>query len=147
MFLDGTEKSLKAALGLLFQFSKYSGLKPNFGKTKAIWIGSKSGSSEFLCPNFKIQWTNEDFNVLGIKFNSSLTNITEINFEPKLASIIKEINNWNKRQLTPLGKITVIKSLLLPKLTHLFITLPTPSKQWITQLEKLFFSIYLEWGK
>lgn len=28
MFLDGTEKSLKAALDLLFQFSKYSGLKP-----------------------------------------------------------------------------------------------------------------------
>lgn len=41
--------------------------------------------------------------------------------------------------MTPLGKITVIKSLLLPKLTHLFITLRTPSKQWITQLEKLFF--------
>lgn len=114
MFLDGTEKSLKAALDLLFQFSKYSGLKPNFGKTKAIWIGSKSGSSEILCPNFKIQWTNEDFNVLGIKFNSSLTNITEINFEPKLTSIIKEINNWNKRQLTPLGKITVIKHFYYP---------------------------------
>lgn len=58
-----------------------------------------------------LKWTNDDFNVLGIKFNSSLTNITEINFEPKLASIIKERNNWNKRQLTHLGKITVIKSL------------------------------------
>lgn len=33
MFLDRTEISLKSALDLLFQFSKYSGLKPNFGKT------------------------------------------------------------------------------------------------------------------
>ena len=41
IFLDGTEKSLKSALDLLFQFSKYSGLKPNYDKTKAIWIGSK----------------------------------------------------------------------------------------------------------
>lgn len=38
--------------------------------------------------------------------------------------------------MTPLGKPTVIK---LPKLTHLSITFPTPSKQWITKLEKLFF--------
>lgn len=43
-----------------------------------------------------------------------------------------------KRQLTPLGKITVIQSILLPKMTHLFITLLSPSKEWLKQLEKLF---------
>lgn len=53
--------------------------------------------------------------------------------------IIKEINNWIKRQLTTLGKITVIKSILLPKLTHLFITLPTPIKECLKQLEQTFF--------
>jgi hypothetical protein len=41
-FLDGSEKSLKSALDLLFQFSKFSGLKPNISKTKAIWISSKT---------------------------------------------------------------------------------------------------------
>ena len=46
IFLDGTEKSLKSALDLLFQFSKYSGLKPNYDKTKAIWIGSKINSKD-----------------------------------------------------------------------------------------------------
>lgn len=91
-----------------------------------------------LCSSFKIQWTNEDFNVLGIKFNSSLNNITKINFDYKLSLIIKEVNNMIKRQLTPLGKITVIQSILLPKMTHLFITLLTPSKEWLKQLEKLF---------
>lgn len=104
MFLDGTETSSKSALDLLFQFSKYSGLQPNFGKTKAIWIGPKLGNKDILCSSFKIQWTNEDFNVLGIKFNSSLNNIT---------------------------------SILLPKLTHLFITLPTPSKKWLNNWKKL----------
>ena len=58
IFLDGTEKSLKRALDLLFQFSKYSGLKPNYDKTKAIWIGSKINSQEILCNDKGIQWTS-----------------------------------------------------------------------------------------
>ena len=32
LFLDGSEKSLKSSLDLLFQFAKYSGLTPNFEK-------------------------------------------------------------------------------------------------------------------
>lgn len=51
MFLDGTERSLKAVLVLVLQFSNYSELKPNFWKTKTIWIGSEPQSSEILCPN------------------------------------------------------------------------------------------------
>ena len=34
IILDGSEKSLKLTLDLLDQFSKFSGLKPNFDKTK-----------------------------------------------------------------------------------------------------------------
>lgn len=102
----------------------------------------KVGDKDILCLSYKIQWIKEDFNVLGIKCNSSLNNFTKINFDHKLSLIIKEINNCNKKQLTPLGKITVIKSILLPKLTHLFITLPTPSKEWLKQLEKTFFQFF-----
>lgn len=90
VFLHGTERSLKAALDLVFQFSnylKYSGFKPNFWKTKTIWIWSKSQSSEILCQYLKLKWTNDDSSILGIKFDSCLTNINEINFEPKLAII------------------------------------------------------------
>lgn len=51
------------------------------------------------------------------EFDGSLTNINEINIEPELA-IIREMNYWNERQLTPVGDITVIKSLSLQKLTQ-----------------------------
>lgn len=51
MFLHGTERSLKAVLVLVLQFSNYSELKPNFWKTKTIWIGSEPQSSDILCPN------------------------------------------------------------------------------------------------
>ena len=83
IFLDGTEKSLKSALDLLFQFSKYSGPKPNYDKTKAIWIGSKINSQEILCNDKGIQWTNDPFNILGIIFTSDLNNIEELNYNDK----------------------------------------------------------------
>lgn len=98
MFLDGTERSLKAVLVLVLQFSNNSELKPNFWITKTIWIRSEPQSSEILSPNLKKKWTKYASNILGIKFGSCLTNINEINFEPKLA-FVKEMNNWNKRQL------------------------------------------------
>ena len=140
LFLDGTEKSLKSALDLLFQFSKYSGLKPNFDKTKAIWIGSKINCVETMCNDSGIQWTNVPFNVLGIVFSSNLDNIEELNFNEKILNIQKEIVSWSKRNLTIFGKITVIKALLIPKLTHLFIALPKPTPQHIKDIDEILFN-------
>ena len=41
--------------------------------------------------------------------------------------------------LTPYGKITVIKSLALSKITHLILALPTPSTVIVNQLQMMFF--------
>ena len=58
--------------------------------------------------------------------------------------IENKIKIWKRRYLTPLGKITVIKSLLLPILTHLFISLPNPSATILTQLNKMFYNFLWE---
>ena len=39
--LDGTSKSLNEILNVLSDFASFSGLKINFGKTHAVWIGLK----------------------------------------------------------------------------------------------------------
>ena len=44
-----------------------------------------------------------------------------------------------------MGKITIVKSILLSKLTHLFSVLPKPSAQWIKKLEQLLFKFI--WNK
>lgn len=68
-FLDGTEKSLKSALDLLFQFSKFSGLD---AKAQGHWIGSKLGNKDILCFNFKKTIDNDDLNILATELNSCL---------------------------------------------------------------------------
>ena len=46
----------------------------------------------------------------------------------------------NLRQLIPLGKITVIKTLVISKISHLFITLPDPPEQFLKNLNSLLFN-------
>ena len=53
--------------------------------------------------------------------------------------MIKELNHWDKRNLTPFGKITVIKSLVLSKIVHILTALPSPSKKLINELNKIFY--------
>ena len=126
-------------------FSKFSGLKPNINKTKAIWIGSKRGSSDTLCDDTDLNWTTQPFTILGITYTANLQDMEEINFDRKLENIEKEILQWSKRQISPLGRITVVKSILLSKLTHLLSVLPKPSIQWLKKLEQLLFKFI--WNK
>jgi hypothetical protein len=79
-----------------------------------------------------LKWTTDPFTVLGITYTADLKDMEELNFDDKLTLNQKEIN----RNISPLGKIAVVKSMFLSKLTHLFISLPKPSAQWIKKLEK-----------
>ena len=144
IFIDGTEHSLRNALNSVDQFSKYSGLTPNLEKTKCIWIGSKKGSNDKLCEEIDLDWTDEPFVVLGIKISTKLEEMMDLNFLEKLNDIRKNICSWKKRNLTVLGKITVVKTILLSKLTHLFISLPSPDSHYIKTLETLFFNSFGE---
>jgi len=57
----------------------------------------------------------------------------------------KTLNKWNRRQLTPLGRITVLKSLVLSQLTYLFLNLPDPPTNVLKELEHMFFQFL--WNK
>ena len=46
--------------------------------------------------------------------------------------------------MTPLGKITVIKSLLISRLNHLFISLPNPNENIISNINNIFFNFLWE---
>lgn len=68
-FLDGTEKSLKSALDLLFQFSRFSGLD---AKAQGHWIGSKIREQGYFVLQFKKTIDNDDLNILATELNSCL---------------------------------------------------------------------------
>ena len=137
VILDGSEESLNETLLELEWFKKISGLKINFSKTQVIWIGSKKYSSDRLCENWNLSWGKTTFTVLGINFDVDISKITKINYEKYLKKMKGLFKQWNKRNLTPIDKITVVKSLILPVLNHLFIALPNPSIEIIKDIEDM----------
>ena len=142
-FLDGSINSCRALFNDLGTFAKYSGLKPNIAKTQAFWAGSEHQECEQLDSHFNFKWTKK-LKVLGVVFANTDEEGYEENFESKLKHIKSIIASWKKRYITLRGKIVLVKSLLLPILTHILISLPTPSETFLKRLKTTVFNFI--WG-
>ena len=139
LFLDGTKKSFEACIECLNFFSSISGLSMNYDKTKVIWIGAKRNSHIRFMPEVKFEWNPVIFKVLGINFSTQIGDIVKFNYEHKLRNIQHLLSTWSKRKLTPFGKITVIKTLAMSKLIHLFSNLPDPPSGFLNELSRSFY--------
>ena len=64
--------------------------------------------------------------------------LKEKNFIDRLDSIKKRISIWSSRGLSVYGKVTIIKSFLIPKFVCVCSVLPTP-KELVKQLNQLLF--------
>lgn len=82
-------------------------------------------------------WSQEPFTVLGITYCIDLDTNTmfDLNFLPKIESIKIFISSCLRRTLSTAGRITVVKTLLIPKFSYLLITLPSPSKKKLKEIE------------
>ena len=89
MILDGSEISLSRTLLLLDNFAISSGLKINYEKTEALWIGSCK-DREFSIPSSNpITWARDKVHALGVLFSTSEINESNINFREKIEKMKK----------------------------------------------------------
>ena len=63
-----------------------------------------------------------------------------------MKEIEREITKWRFRHLSLEGKVVIIKSLLLSKVSHLFMALPDPLQKVINELNKALYT-FLWHGK
>ena len=63
-----------------------------------------------------------------------------MNFLTKIREIKNLLLQWNRRNITPFGKITVIKTLALSKINHLLLSLPSPPDRMLKDLESVFYN-------
>jgi hypothetical protein len=138
-FLDGRKESFCACVHTLQDFARISGLNINYEKSSAVWIGSRINCTLKYLTEFDICWNPTTFKILGICFTASLENMIGLNYDHKLQNIRKLFAQWSRRNLTPFGKITVIKTLALPTLTYLFMNLPDPTEEFLKEMTKMMY--------
>ena len=129
------KQSLKNLLDLFNKFEKISGLKMNYEKTEAFWIGSCKHLKE---TPFGLRWAQDGVKSLGVYFTYKKEKSDEHNFENKLSKMQKLIDCWRTRNLTIFGKILIIKSLVVSNFVYIASVLPIP-KSYISRLETMIF--------
>ena len=146
-FLNGDSESITNLFNTLDSFSKFSGCKVNILKSEGIWLGSLKGSQEKPYAQKGLVWKQSTFSCLGIQFSLDLNRLFDLNFNGRLCKIEQLLNCWRSRWLSLIGKVTVIKTLVVPQLLFLFMTLciNIPEK-FYKKLETLFFKFIWSGG-
>ena len=75
---------------------------------------------------WKLLWGKHRFKLLRIDYDVDLEKMTKDNNTIKLIQLEKMVKQWEKCILTPLGKVAIIKTFMIPIFNHLFISLPNP---------------------
>lgn len=102
-----------------------------------MWIGSSRNNKS---KPLGIKWPSEPIKALGVfytyRYDQKL--LLEKNFIENLDKIKKLINVWSSRGLSIYGKVTIIKSLVIPKFVYVASLMPTPNDV-VVELNRLLF--------
>jgi len=109
----------------MIQFGACSGLKINISKTEGMWFGSLKCHLGKLAP-FHIAWLEEYVFALGLAFAYDCNTSYRIDFEEKLATLKKVLNQWTTKNLTLIGRICIVKTLAISKLVYNTFVLTVP---------------------
>ena len=147
VILDGSESSLRNAVSVFTDFTVSTGLRLNTSKTTCMWIGSARRERIQICRALNLKWLEEGepLELLGIKIFHEHKRTKLINYENKIGEIEKAMSPWTQRSLTPLGRVLLVKSLMLSKFVYLFSVIENPEKSYMARLETLLFKFI--WGK
>ena len=104
------EESLSNALTLIDQFSKY-GLKLNLDKYEILILGCGNLEVDSICGIS----CKRIIKCLGIYVGYDYDQCLQKNWNEKIENIETCLNQWKRRELTIFGKVTIIKSLIIPK--------------------------------
>ena len=149
LFLKASIESVKAVMVELRTFAQYSGCKANIDKTRCIPLGRARFNTSLLASLKNVygdDFITNNFTALGITYRNdgSLRDIVNSNYNDKLIKVRSWINRWNKRDLTLMGKCTIIKTLLFSQLTYLVSPLPRPDASFIRIFDTTIF--HFLWG-
>ena len=116
-------QSIYNLFDLLSQFEKCSGLRINHLKSELLWLGS----SRFHKDNIlNLRLSEEPILALGDYFSYDEELAAQKKFFDKLGPLKKTLNIWSSRDISIYGRINIVKTLALSKLTFVCSVLETP---------------------
>ena len=143
--LTRNKKDIPKILELLEDFKDISGLKTNVEKTIAYRIGKINEKSP-LTKLYELNWKTLPISLLGITIATNKEDIIKENFLDKLNGIELLTRIWSRRNLSMKGKLTIINSILIPKLIYPSTILEVP-EEVTKSLGNIIKSFFWNWKR
>jgi hypothetical protein len=131
--------SLENIFKILKTFEQYAGLRLNKSKTEAMWIGKNINNQE---QPLGIKWV-KDVHALGIFFSYNTDSVVQKNFQDRAKEFKRILDMWQQRNLSLIGKITILKSLAFSKILYQCGVMTVPGK-FIEHINDLAYKFV--WG-
>ena len=109
------EEQVEPVLRIIKDFGIFAGPKLNIQKTEGIWLGTKK-YRQANCSLGNIKWPTDPIRCLGIYIGTDYKKCEFLNWWCKLQKIENQLKLWKMRNLSLIGKVTVVKHLIIPKL-------------------------------
>ena len=132
-----TDDNVRNTLVEIDQFSDFSGLKLNMDKTAAIRIGSLRNSDAKFYTERQLFWSPNAIKILGIYVTPNPVESYERNFSDLLPTVEHICQTWMSRNLSWMGKITIVNTLINPLFYHKLIALPAPPPSFFKLFQKV----------
>ena len=143
IFSLASEKSIKAIFEELDKFKRQSGFTVSKEKTTLYRIGSLRHSNAMLYSLDEYAWSNEEIVVLGVKIAHD--DLVSRNYEDLLAKSKKVLDAWYHRNLSLIGKVQVVNTLVASLLVYKMMVLPIIPRNICKNLEKHDKKLFMEW--
>lgn len=111
-------------------------------KTCNVWLGNERNCEIIFLPHLNMNCNPKQFKILGVWFTSGLSKMAELNITDKFNETEKLFNIQAKHSITPLGRVAVLKSLILSKLVYLWIMLPNPPNNTTHKCNSCALNLY-----
>ena len=112
------KSSLDGITEIFNTIEKSMGVKVNYDKTNIYRIGSIRYSQAKLYTQKNFRWESSPINVLGVDISHSEDIVIERNYNQVLSNVRDVLNLWENRDLSLMGKVLVVNSLLASQFVY-----------------------------
>ena len=138
IFMLNKEKSWQELTRMLRYFEQISGMKVNYDKSTIYRLGSAKKSISRDYAMGKIRWSDKA-NVLGVTVTTS-EKLMDENFNPLIEKSEKILNLWMWRNLSLIGKVVIINTLVASLYVHKLAALPFLQPDHIKRYQKVILN-------
>ncbi len=121
------KSSLDGIISIFKKIEDSMGLKINYDKTNIYIIGSIRDSLAKLYTQKSFKWENAAINVLGIDISCDNDEVVKLNYDKVLKNISKIVELWENRNLSLIGKVLVVNTLMGSHFVYKLSALESPS--------------------